>query len=109
MRRSEVQNFVQANGGPDQPYLALVNRHQSLTASVLGYEIVGAELTLDFHSWHCHGYADEARDQLGIRVNDLGLLSSWEDATRVLDWMLDLPADQAPAPVDWWVVALARD
>jgi hypothetical protein len=109
MRRSEVQNFVQANGGPDQPYLALVNRHQSLTASVLGYEIVGAELTLDFHSWHCHGYADEARDQLGIRVNDLGLLGSWEDATRVLDWMLDLPADQAPAPVDWWVVALARD
>lgn len=107
IRRSDVPAFIEANGGADQPYFALLNRAQTLDGGVLGYEVVGAEWTLDFHSWHCHGYAGEARDSLGVHVNESGLLANYAEAVRVLDWMLDLPASQAPAPVYWSVVALA--
>lgn len=108
IRRSDVLAFVEANGGTDQPYFSLLNRDQVLDGEILGYEIVGADWTLDFHSWHCHAYAGEARASLGVRVNELGLLSSYSDAIKVLGWMLDLPASEAPAPVHWSVVALAR-
>jgi hypothetical protein len=74
---------------------------------LLGFEVVGAETCLDFHSWHCHGYAAEVSDALGIRVNPLGLIPTSEEARRVLGWMLERPMDEAPEPVAWTVVALA--
>jgi hypothetical protein len=75
-------------------------------AKVLGYEVVGVEEVLDLHSWHCHGYADQALAELGVGVNGLCLLRTYEDAQRVLQWMCQLPVDDAPAPVPWDVVAL---
>jgi len=76
-------------------------------ADILGFEVVGAEACLDFHSWHCHGYAAEVDDALGIRVNRRGLIPTLEEARRVLGWMLERPIDEAPEPVPWTVVALA--
>ncbi len=95
----------------DEPGFALLDRGLPLPrdADVLGYEVVGAEHTLDFHSWHCHGYADDVRRELGICVNPLGLLRSLEDARAVRRWMLELPSSEAPAPVPWTVVAIASD
>ena len=78
-----------------------------LGAQVLGYEVVGAEEALDFHSWHCHAYADDAQEALDISVNRFGLIPSLEQARAVLTWMLGLPDAEAPAPVPWTVVALA--
>lgn len=90
------------------PYFQLLHSATPAEGEVLGYEIVGAEATLDFHSWHCHGYADEVADDLGIRVNDLGLLASYDPARAVRDWMLARTMDQAPSPVPWVVVGLLR-
>lgn len=75
---------------------------------MLGYELVGAEATLDFHSWHCHGYAAGAFIELGVELNEVGLIDTYEQATRVLTWMLGQPPENQPAPVEWLVVALAR-
>lgn len=95
-------------GGPEMPYFDLLRKSTIASGEPIGYEVVGAEATLDFHSWHCHGYADEVARDIGIRVNDLGLLATYEDAVSVLDWMLARPIDEAPAPVPWTVVALLR-
>lgn len=76
-------------------------------AEMIGYEIVGAEYALTFHSWHCHGLASEAAAALGIQLNRHGLLDDHADAARTIDWMASLPADDAPAPVPWTVVAIA--
>jgi hypothetical protein len=77
-------------------------------ALVLGHEIVGCEATFSFHSWHCHDYAKDAWEALGIGVNQLGLISDHADALRILEWMLARPPEEQPAPVPWTVVTLAR-
>lgn len=90
------------------PYFHLLRTGAPAEGDLLGYEVVGAEYTLDFHSWHCHGYADEVADDLGIRVNGVGLLASYVDARAVRDWMLARPVAEAPSPVPWVVVSLHR-
>ncbi len=77
-------------------------------STLLGYEIVGAEATLQFHSWHCHDYLDQAHRELGIRINQLGLFDDHRDAERVRDWMLSQPVEKSPKPVPWVVVSLNR-
>lgn len=78
-------------------------------ARQLGFEIIGAEYGLAFHSWHCHGLASDASAALGVRLNQYGLLDDHTDAARVLEWMQTLPdADSdAPAPVPWTAAAIA--
>jgi hypothetical protein len=106
LRPADAHALMNETGGDNQPYFAGLTKSIPFTGDMLGYKVVGAEGTLDFHSWHCHGYADEVSDALGIRVNDLGLLSTYSNAASVLSWMLDCPSHEAPAPVPWVVVAL---
>ena len=77
-------------------------------AALLGHEVIGCEPTFSFHSWHCHDYAQDACEALGIGVNQRGLISDHADALRILEWMLARPMDQQPAPVSWTVVTIAR-
>lgn len=102
----DASELIDHMGGPEQPWFVLLRRKVAAAGRLLGYEIVGAEQTLDFHSWHCHGYADELLAARGIRVNDVGLFATMTDARDALQWMLALPADEAPAPVPWFVVAI---
>jgi hypothetical protein len=87
----------------------LLHQHLPLgdDMTILGFEIVGAESHLDFHSWHCHRYADDVAHSLEIRTNRYGLLPTRPEARTVLDWMLSLPPAETPKPVPWTVVALA--
>jgi len=43
------------------PWFDLLRQRVALgeEPDVLGFEVVGAEEGLGFHSWHCHGYADD--------------------------------------------------
>jgi len=111
MNPNDAAAFMAAHASEPAPYFEVLTERRPLSraASVLGYEVVGAEWDLAFHSWHCHGYADDAAATLGIRVNELGLLATREAAHQVLTWMLGLPSDEAPAPVDWTVIAVAED
>jgi hypothetical protein len=106
MRTRDAALLIDVMGGARQPFFATLRQALNFEGEVLGYEIVGAEETLDFHSWHCHGYADEVRDELNIQVNERGLLSTYLEASTVLRWMLALPDREAPEPVPWFVVAL---
>ncbi|GAA1559495.1 hypothetical protein GCM10009789_11080 [Kribbella sancticallisti] len=110
MTVEDALNFMQQQGGAEQPYFDLLRTQSRLPAvsTVLGYELVGAESTLDFHSWHCHGYAAEAFDELRVQLNEFGLIDTYAQATRVLTWMLRQPPENQPAPVEWMVVAIAR-
>ena len=106
---AEADAFMASMGGPDQPMFALLRQQRRAEGRLLGFEVVGAEPQLDFHSWHCHGYADRVKDALGIGANDVGLLASADDARRVRDWMLALPDRDAPEPVDWTYLALITE
>ena len=76
-------------------------------AQQLGFEIIGAEYGLAFHSWHCHGLASDANAALGVHLNQYGLLDDHTDAAQVLEWMQSLPDADAPAPVPWTTAAIA--
>ena len=106
MRPADAVALMAEIGGAGQPYFALLEQQVRFDGAVHGYEVVGAEHTLDFHSWHCHGYADEVSEALGIHVNGIGLLPTYSSAAAVLKWMLDRPESEAPKPVPWVVVAL---
>lgn len=103
---SDAIALIDEMGGADQPFFACLNRSVPFNGEVLGYEVVGAEYSFDFHSWHCHGYADQVREALRIQVNGLGLLPTYTSGAAVLNWMLDRPENEAPEPVSWTVVAL---
>ena len=106
MRIEDAGLLMDAMGGSQQPCFDTLSQHLPFDDEVLGYEVVGAEHSLDFHSWHCHAYADEVHDALHIQVNHLGLLVTYSDAGRVLEWMLARPTREAPKLVPWAVVAL---
>jgi hypothetical protein len=110
MTVEDAVDFMQMQGGADQPYFELLTRRIRLPAgaAISGYELVGAEMSLDFHSWHCHGYAAEAFDELRVGLNEFGLIDTYDQATRVLTWMLGQPPENQPTPVEWRVVGLAR-
>lgn len=102
----DAHKLIEEMGGPTEPYFSLLHHEVPAYGTLLGYELVGAEHTLDFHSSHCHGCADDLLAARGIGLNDLGLFRSLTDARTALDWMTSLPDDEAPAPVPWLVVAL---
>jgi hypothetical protein len=80
-----------------------------VATTFLGFEVVGLNDLLSFHSWHCYSYAPAVARELGIQVNPIGLLSSYAEARRVLEWMAALPMQQAPVGDEpWTIVALAR-
>lgn len=106
LRPDDAGTLFDEMGGSNLEYFETLRKSIPFTEEVLGYEVVGAEYTFDFHSWHCHGYADRVSEMLGIRVNDLGLLSTYSSAAAVLTWMLDRPLSEAPEDVTWLVVAL---
>ena len=102
----DANEMIKEMGGPQQPWFALLQGRVPATGTLLGYELVGAEENFDVHSWHCHGYADDLLAAEGIRVNDLGLLPTLDEARAALRWMTSLPDEEAPEPVPWFVVAL---
>ncbi len=102
----DAQELIEETGGPGMPFHDLLRAQEPAECALLGYEPVGAEWTLDFHSWHCYGVADELKASLGVGVNEHGLIESYADARRALDWMLSRPAEHAVAPVPWTVVGL---
>lgn len=103
---SDALELIKQVGGADRPWFALLRANLPATGVLLGYELVGAEENLDFHSWHCHSYADDLLAAESIQVNDSGLISTLREARRALQWMESLPEDEAPEPVPWFVVAL---
>lgn len=108
--RDEAERLVREYGGPMMPYFDLLRRGDPVPdgTALLGYEVVGVESSLSFHSWHCHDYAAEVRVALGVTVNGHGLIDDRADAVRVRDWMLARSPREQPAPVPWVVVALAE-
>lgn len=63
----------------------------------------------DFHSWHCHAYADEVRADLGVRLTHQGLIPDLTSGRGVLAWMSARPPAQAPKEVPWTIACLAVD
>jgi hypothetical protein len=91
--------------GPHGLYQMVVQR-QKLPESerVLGFEILGAEYGGISHSFLCNHLETAYQQQLNLRLNEHGLLASYDDARRAADFTnLDTTGAE---PVPWypWLV-----
>lgn len=103
-------------GSKDKPIpvpdcLSLLAAHAAMPrgAETRGFEVIGVEWALSsIHSWLCHSYERDAADELDVHLNQWGLLSSYDDASTVLEWMLALPSNRSPEPAYWTVAAITE-
>ncbi len=55
----------------------------------MGYILLGFEWKgMSWHTQHCHNAADSDEGK-NIDFNELGLISKWEDASRLAEWYMD--------------------
>jgi hypothetical protein len=69
---------------------------------LVGFDLIGIELSGDFHSFHCHDISKELTDKFGIKINSLGLiepLDNWEPIIKYMNL-----EENGFEPVAWFVV-----
>jgi|SRR5688500_11513430 hypothetical protein len=68
---------------------------------VIGYDLIGIELSGDFHSFNCHDIADELKSKYGVTINKYGLIDEQKDWKPLTDFMNDDVNGHEPVP--WYV------
>ena len=71
----------------------------------LGWELLGAELGGEFHSWLCNSLEEDAAKQLGVRPGPFGLLATEHEARAVAGL---IAAGLGAEPVPWFPGLLIR-
>ncbi|ULQ61003.1 hypothetical protein K7I13_07050 [Brucepastera parasyntrophica] len=69
---------------------------------LLGYDLIGMEISGDFHSFHCHSIEEELSNKFGIRINEYGLFDECSDWDPVLKALNNQEIGCEPVP--WFVV-----
>jgi hypothetical protein len=67
----------------------------------IGYDLIGIELSGDFHSFNCHDIADELVEKFGVTINIYGLIEEQKDWKPLTDYMNDEANGHEPVP--WYV------
>jgi hypothetical protein len=65
----------------------------------LGYELLGDEDDGDFHSWYCNDLEPLVHQQLGISVNQFGLIDDLDAAVGAAELLMQ---DDVGAEPVWW-------
>lgn len=105
----ETTQWLQAEFADEPHHFDLLRRRvpSPTDADRLGHEIVGAEYGLALHSWLCYDYVPDLMEPTRVTLNTHGLIEDVSEAHRTLEWIRTRPSGDAPAPVPWFVVALA--
>jgi hypothetical protein len=67
---------------------------------LLGYDLIGIEFGGEFHSFHCHDLCGDLHRDLGIKINENGLIDSDEKWRELVDYMND--ENKGFEPVPWY-------
>jgi hypothetical protein len=68
----------------------------------IGYDLIGVELSGDFHSFYCHYMAEELENKFKLKINEYGLIEDCKDWTNVVEYMNDDKTGCEPVP--WFYV-----
>ncbi len=72
----------------------------------LGFDLIGCELSGNFHSFHCHDLADILIEKFDIKINKFGLIEDNDKWTEIIDYMND--DNSACEPVPWFYVKVKK-
>ncbi len=68
--------------------------------TVLGYDLIGMSLHMNFHTFHCHGLSVELKEKFGVEMNEYGLIpddSRWQELSAYMN-----DEKTAAEPVPWF-------
>ncbi|SFF85281.1 hypothetical protein [Pontibacter chinhatensis] len=68
----------------------------------IGYDLIGIELSGDFHTFYCHDLADELIQKFNIEINQYGLIASEDNWEQLVEYMND--EENGFEPVPWFFV-----
>lgn len=68
----------------------------------MGYDLIGMEFSGDYHSFHCYGNSNEIIKKFGLKLNESGLITEFENKQEVLSYANN-PENGFP-PVPWYLV-----
>jgi len=71
----------------------------------LGYDIIGIEMSGDFHSFHCNDLANDLKSKFGLKINEFGLFEKIENWIGIEKFLSDpMNAEEVP----WFYVKVNR-
>ena len=68
----------------------------------IGFDLIGVELSGDFHTFHCHDLADELIQKFNIEINQYGLIAGEDNWEQIVKYMND--EENGFEPVPWFFV-----
>ena len=72
----------------------------------LGYDIIGIEISGDFHSFHCHDLSNELKEKFGLLINEFGLIEKVSDWDKIMEFMNN--QENGFEPVPWFYVKVNK-
>jgi hypothetical protein len=87
-------------------YVVGLRKGQPLAAggTIRGYEILGEKCGA-FHSWHCNCLASLVQSELGVGVNEYGLIDDYQSAVRATELVRSPATGAEPIRWDMWLIA----
>ncbi len=68
----------------------------------IGYDLIGIELSGDFHTFYCHHMAEDLKSKFGLEINEYGLIKDCKDWDNLIEYMND--DETGCEPVPWFYV-----
>jgi hypothetical protein len=69
---------------------------------LIGFDLIGIELSGNFHSFHCHDMSEDLMQKFGVTINSSGLIESLDDWGPIVKYMNS--DENGFEPVAWFVV-----
>ena len=72
----------------------------------VGYDLIGVEISGDFHTFHCHKLAEEFKRLYNLELNEFGLMKELYNRNDLVAFMKD--ESNGFEPVPWFAVKVKR-
>ena len=76
--------------------------NETQEGKTIGYDLIGIELSGDFHTFYCHNMADELKSKFSLEINEYGLIKNCSDWKSLTDYMNN--DETGCEPVPWFYV-----
>jgi len=76
------------------------------TEVFLGFDLIGVEISGDFHSFHCHDLAKDLIQKFNVKINEFGLIESHNNWDDIILYMNDESNGFEATP--WFLVKVKR-
>jgi extradiol dioxygenase family protein len=68
----------------------------------IGFDLIGVELSGDFHTFHCHDLSEELIKKFNIQINQYGLIDNDNNWEQLVEYMNE--EENGFEPVPWFFV-----